>query len=219
MDEEGWRREIVTAARRMNALGINQGTSGNIGVRAGDAMLITPSAIAYEEIRPEQIARMPLEGRRGSWDGPCKPSSEWRMHRGILLSRPDAGAVVHCHATFATVLAIARREIPAVHYMVAVFGGANVRCAPYALFGSEELARNALDALEGRTACLLANHGMIALGETLAKAMWRAVELETLARQYYYSLLIGGGVALTEAEVGETLENISTYGVGDRGAA
>lgn len=212
------RREIVAAARQMNALGINQGTSGNLSVRIGEAMLITPSAVAYDAMQPEQIARMPLEDAGGCWSGPLRPSSEWRLHREILRARRARGAVVHCHATFATVLAIARREIPPVHYMIGVFGGANVRCAPYARFGSQALAENAVAALDGREACLLANHGMIAVGETLARAMWRAVELETLAKQYYYSLLIGGGVPLTEAEVAETLENIATYGVPDRSA-
>lgn len=202
----------------MNTLGINQGTSGNLSVRVGDAMLITPSAVAYDAMQPEQIARMPLEEADGSWQGPLRPSSEWRLHREILRARRETRAVVHCHATFATVLAIARREIPPVHYMVGVFGGANVRCAPYALFGSQALAENACAALKGREACLLANHGMVALGDTLDRAMWRAVELETLAKQYYYSLLIGGGVPLTETEIAETLANIATYGVQDRSA-
>lgn len=217
-DETELRREIVAAARRMNTLGINQGTSGNLSVRIGDAMLITPSAVAYDAMQPEQIARMSLEDADGSWQGPLRPSSEWRLHREILRARRETGAVVHCHATFATVLAIARREIPPVHYMIGVFGGANVRCAPYALFGSQALAENARAALDGREACLLANHGMVALGDTLDRAMWRAVELEALAKQYYYSLLIGGGVPLTETEIAETLANIATYGVRDRSA-
>lgn len=215
MGERKLREQIVTAARQMNALGINQGTSGNISVRFGSTMLITPSAIPYEEMRPEEIAAMPLEGKRGTWSGPRKPSSEWRFHRDILRGRAEAGAVVHAHATFCTVLAIARREIPAVHYMMAAFGGPSVRCAPYAPFGTEELARGALAALEGRNACLLANHGMIVVGASLARAMWLAVELETIARQYYYSLLLGGGVVLSDAEIEDTKTRLTGYGVED----
>jgi len=168
MTEQETRAEIVAQARRMNALGINQGTSGNISVRHGEGMLITPSAIPYEEMRPDQIVPMDLDG---AWTGTCKPSTEWRFHLDILRARPDAGAVVHTHAMFCTTLAIARRDIPACHYMIGLFGGDSVRCAPYATFGTAELAAHALRALEGRCACLLANHGMIVMGTTLARAM------------------------------------------------
>lgn len=216
MGERKLRKEIVAAARQMNALGINQGTSGNISARLGDTMLITPSAIPYEEMRPEEIAAIPLEGKRGTWSGPRKPSTEWRFHLDILRGRPDVGAVVHTHAKFCTVLAIARREIPAVHYMMAAFDGPSVRCAPYAPFGTEELACGALAALEGRNACLLANHGMIAIGASLARAMWLAVELETIARQYYHSLLMGGGIVLSDAEIEDTKARFAGYGVEDR---
>ena len=218
MDEASLRREIVEQARRMNALGINQGTSGNISARCGDRMLITPSATPYDEMRPEHIASMTLEGKRGTWTGPLKPSTEWRFHLDILRGRPDAGAVVHTHATYCTTLAIMRREIPACHYMIAAFGGNNVRCAPYALYGTEELAAHALTALEGRNACLLANHGMIVAGPDLAKAMWLAVELETIARQYYLSLQAGGPVLLSDSEIAETMRGFSTYGVQERRA-
>ena len=218
MDEAVLRREIVAAAQRMNALGINQGTSGNISARCGGRMLITPSATPYEDMRPEDIASMPLDGKRGAWDGPLKPSTEWRFHLDILRARDDAGAVVHTHATYCTTLAILRRPIPAVHYMMAAFGGTDVRCAGYATFGTAELAGLALQALEGRNACLLANHGMIVVGANLAKAMWLAVELETLARQYYLSLQIGEPVVLGEAEIADTAKSFSTYGLQEREA-
>ncbi|HEU0222875.1 MAG TPA: class II aldolase/adducin family protein [Paracoccaceae bacterium] len=211
--EKALRAEIVTRCREMNAAGINQGTSGNISARFGDRMLITPSAIPYDAMEPEMIAAIPLETRDGAWEGPLRPSTEWRFHLKLLRGRPDMAAVVHAHATYCTVLSIARRGIPACHYMIAAFGGHDVRCAGYARYGTEELSDLAIEAMEGRTACLLANHGMIALGETLAKAMWRAIELETIARQYVLSLQIGGPVLLSEAEIAETLKGFATYGL------
>src|SRR6478735_8133721 len=203
-EERALRANIVGKARWMNAIGLNQGTSGNISARYKDVLLITPSATPYDSMTPELIAAMPLEGEYGSWSGPLKPSTEWRFHFDITKSRPDVGAIVHTHSTYATVLAIARKEIPACHYMMAAFGGMNVRVAGYARFGTRELSEHALKALENRAACLLANHGMIATGASLDKAMWLAVELETIARQYYLSLAIGGPVLLSEAEIAET---------------
>ncbi len=219
MDEATLRREIVASARQMNALGINQGTSGNISARFGDQMLITPSATPYEAMRPEDIAAMPLAGERGAWTGPLKPSTEWRFHLDILRGRPEVGAIVHTHATYCTTLAILQMEIPAVHYMMAAFGGTTVRCAPFATFGTAELAAHALKALEGRNACLLANHGMIVVGATLAKAMWLAVELETLAKQYYLALQLGQPHVLSDAEIADTARGFSTYGLQERDAA
>src|SRR5690349_1936993 len=210
--ERAKRQAIIDACRQMNALGINQGTSGNISVRHGDTMLISPSATPYEAMQPEQVAAMRLDSD-GAWSGPSPPSTEWRFHRDIIGSRPDVGAIVHAHPTFCTTLAIARRDIPPCHYMIAAFGGADVRCAPYATFGTSELAAYALIALEGRNACLLANHGMIACGPTLEKALWLAVELETLARQYYHSLLIGGPVLLTGQEIAEAAARFANYGL------
>ena len=215
MDEASLRRDIVAQARAMNALGINQGTSGNISARCGDTMLITPSAVPYDDMQPHQIASMPLGGEHqdGAFTGPLKPSTEWRFHRDILRARPEAGAVVHTHATYCTTLAILRREIPAVHYMIAAFGGAPIRCAPYALYGTAELAAHALAALEGRNACLLANHGMIVLGPSLGKAMWLAVELETLAKQYCLALTLGDPAILSDAEIADTMRGFAGYGV------
>lgn len=219
MDETTLRAEIVQAARSMNALGINQGTSGNVSARLGGTMLITPSATAYDQMRPEDVAAMPLDGERGAWSGPLKPSTEWRFHLDILRGRPDAGAVVHTHATYCTTLAILRRPIPAVHYMMAAFGGTDVRCAPYATFGTAELAAHTLAALDGRNACLLANHGMVVVGASLAKAMWLAVELETIARQYYLSLQVGEPYVLSDAEIADTAKSFSTYGLQERDQA
>ena len=211
-DERKLRQAIVANARWMNASGLNQGTSGNISVRHGERLLITPSATPYDRMRPEMIASMPLDGG-GVWEGPLKPSSEWRFHLAIMNARPEVGAIVHTHSTFATALSMARKPIPPCHYMIALFGGSDIRCADYATFGTDALSRNALKALDGRNGCLLANHGMIALGTELERAMWFAVELETLARQYCQSLALGGPVLLSEAEIAESRRAFSGYGL------
>lgn len=213
-DEAQLRTDIVAQCRAMNASGLNQGTSGNISARRGDVMLITPSAIPYDAMTPDMIAAMPIEGEYGTWDGPKKPSSEWRFHLDIFRARPDVGAIVHTHSTFCTSLSIARMSIPAIHYMIAHFGGPDIRCANYALYGSAELSAHVLDAMEGRNGCLLANHGMIAAGKNLAQAMWLAVELETLARQYWHVLQIGGPVLLSDQEVREAAEKFGVSGYG-----
>lgn len=209
--EQKLRESVVQQCRWMNASGLNQGTSGNISVRHQDRMLISPSAVPYDSMTPDMVASMPLDGD-GEWSGPNKPSSEWRFHLDILRARPETGAVVHTHAAYSTALAVTGRGIPPCHYMVACFGGHDVRCAPYARFGAKELSENALAALEGRTACLLANHGMIALGAGLDGAMRRAVELEALAKQYHLALQAGGPVLLSEAQIEETLKAFTSYG-------
>jgi L-fuculose-phosphate aldolase len=214
-DERKLREAIVEKARWMNACGLNQGTSGNISARYGDRMLITPSAIPYDAMEPEMIASMPIEGEYGGWEGQLRPSTEWRFHLDITKARPDVGGIVHTHSTFATVLGIARKSIPACHYMIAAFGGNDIRCADYATYGTKALSENALKALEGRNGCLLANHGMIATGANLDKAMWLAVELETIAKQYYYSLAIGGPVVLPDSAIDETRKSFGSYGLQD----
>jgi L-fuculose-phosphate aldolase len=214
-DERALRTAIVAKARWMNAAGLNQGTSGNISARYKDVLLITPSATPYEAMTPDTIAAMPLDGEYGSWSGPLKPSTEWRFHYDITKSRPDVGAIVHTHSTYATVLAIAHKQIPACHYMIAAFGGTTIRCADYARCGTKELSDFALKALEGRNGCLLANHGMITLGANLEKAMWLAVELETIARQYYLALALGNPDILTDEQIAETARGFATYGLQD----
>lgn len=211
-DERQLRQAVIDQCRAMNTSGLNQGTSGNISVRDGGAMLITPSAIPYDDMTPEMIAAMPLDDPDGTWEGPKKPSTEWRFHRDIFRVRPEIGAVVHAHPPHCTALAMCRRHIPAAHYMIAAFGGTDVRCAAYATYGTAALSEAALDALHGRTACLLANHGMIALGETLERAMWRAVELEAIARQYWLTLPIGGPVLLTDGEIADAARGFGSYG-------
>lgn len=204
------RRGIVEACRRMNALGINQGRSGNISVRVKGGLLLTPSGMAYDAMRAADIVFMKADGSVPR--GQREPSSEWRFHRDILAKRPEVGAIVHTHAMFATTLSCLRMEIPAFHYMVAMAGGDSIRCAPYATFGSQALANHALRALDGRKACLLANHGMIVVGETLTRALALAVEVETLAAQYWRALQVGKPALLSKKEMRTVLAKFSTYG-------
>ncbi len=204
MTELDIRRDIIATCLRMNTNGLNQGVSGNISVRFEDRMLITPTSIPYDRMLPEEIVSMSLGEDYGAWEGPKPPSTEWRFHLDIMRARPEVGAMVHAHPPYCTSLAMTRRSIPACHYMIAVFGGDDVRCADYATYGTEQLSLNALKAMEGRSAVLLANHGAIVIGRDLANAMWRAVELETIARQYCNALLIGGPVLLTPEEMQET---------------
>ncbi len=200
----------------MNENGLNHGVSGNISARANDAMLITPSGTDYDTMTPEMIAKVDLSDPAGAWVGPLKPSSEWRFHHAVYRQREEAQAVVHAHPIYCTALAMARKPIPQAHYMVAIFGGFDVRCAEYATFGTKALSDAVMTALDGRMACLMANHGMLALGETLDKAMWRAVELEVLAQQYCVSLQIGGPVMLSDDEMAEAMAQIKGYGKAGR---
>lgn len=197
----------------MNSSGLNQGTSGNISVAHNGKMLITPSGIAYEEMEPDQISCMSLVHDIDSFEGPCKPSSEWHFHRAILKSNPAHGAVIHTHSNYATVLSIGRKPIPACHYMIAAFGGNSVRCAEYATFGTAELSDNILVAMKDRSACLMANHGMVVAGANLDKAMWAAVELEALSKQYYQARAMGGMVLLPNSEIDIVLEKFKSYGL------
>lgn len=209
MSEHAKRQAIVDQGRALTAQGLSHNTTGNISVRHGAGLLITPTGMAYEALAPDQIVFM---GRDGRPTGELVPTSEWRFHRDILAERDDINAVVHTHAPYATVVAIQRREIPPLHYMIAAAGGSTIRCADYATFGTAELSDAALSALDGRLACLLANHGLIACGATLDKAVALTVEVEQLARQYVRSLQIGGPVLLDEAEIERVLEKFRTYG-------
>jgi L-fuculose-phosphate aldolase len=217
MTELRIRKDIIAACKKLEAEGLNRGASGNISVRDGETMLITPSAVAYDVIQPGMIARMALAGEDGAWEGSHKPSSEWRFHRDILRARPDINAVVHTHAPWCTVLAVARKPIPAIHYMIAAFGGPEIRVADYARFGSAELSAHVVRAMEGRMGCLMANHGMVVGGADLTRAMWLAGEMEALAHQHHHALMIGGGHVLSDAEIAETAKGFATYGVRSAG--
>ena len=212
-DETATRRSLVKAARSLSALGLTHGTSGNLSVRWGEGLLITPSGLPYDRMEPGSIVSLAMDGTS---DHALAPSSEWRFHRDILRARPEVNAVVHAHPIHATAFAMCRREIPAVHYMIAAAGGPTVRCSGYATFGTPELSALALDALAGRTCCLLANHGIIATGPDLGRAMWLAVELETLCHQYAVALQVGAPVVLPDDEIARNVEKFRSYGPGAR---
>ncbi len=206
----GVRSEIIGFALRMSSSGLSLGKSGNISVRVENGMLITPTGISYGELKPADIVEVRLDGRVAT--GQLVASSEWRVHLGIYKARADAGSVVHTHSLNATALSCLRRSIPAFHYMIAEFGGDRIACAPYATYGSEELARLAVKALGARDACLLANHGSIAIGETLREAYERAGALEALSGQYARALQIGRPRVLSSREMLRVLEKFKTYG-------
>ena len=213
------RKDLIAACLEMNALGLNQGTSGNISAQYGDQMLISPSATPYKKMTPEMVASLDLSGDMPDrWEGPLKPSTEWRFHWLAMKQREDVTAVVHAHPPYATALAILRKPIPSCHYMIAAFGGMDVRVADYSTFGTPELANHVVSALEGRTACLMANHGIVATGTGLEQAMWRAGELEAIARQYHLSLQIGTPHLLSEEEIEDTKRMFKGYGVQDEKA-
>ncbi len=203
------RKQVINICRQMNKLGINQGTSGNVSVRVEGGFLITGSGIPYEEMKAHHIVEMDLDG---GYFGDLLPSVEWRMHRDILLKRPEANAVVHVHSTHAAAMACLRREIPAFHYMIGVAGGNSIRVADYAEYGTEELSHVMLKAMQDRRACLLANHGQICFGASLDKALWLAVEVEALCHQYWAASLIGKPVLMTDAEMASVLRRFPTYG-------
>jgi L-fuculose-phosphate aldolase len=203
------RRALLAAARRLAGLGMLPGTSGNLSLRVPGGFLITPSGAPYDTLEPADLIELDAEGKSF---GHGRPSTEWRLHRDLLLARPEIGAVVHCHPPFGTALACVRRDIPAFHYMVAVAGGNGIRCARYATFGTAELATAALEAMAGRRACLLANHGTVAVGATLDEAVRIAIEVEVLAEQYTRTLQLGGPVLLDDAEMARVHERFRGYG-------
>jgi L-fuculose-phosphate aldolase len=207
------RRQIIRTCIRMNELGLNQGTAGNASARIPDGLLITPSGLPYDALKPEDLVIIDSRGRAR---GGRAPSSEWRFHHDIMANRPEAGAILHAHAPFCTALACLGRDIPAFHYMVAVAGGDTIRCAGYATFGTQALSDHALAALEGRRACLLANHGMISIGVDLDSALALAVEVEALAGQYCRALQIGEPIILPPGEMRRVLKKFSGYGQPDK---
>lgn len=203
------RQKMLSVAQAMIAQGLNKGTAGNLGCRYGDHFLVTPSGLPVDQMRAIDIVALRFDG---TTIGSGKPSSEWRFHRDILKSRTEINAVVHCHSPFASTLSCLRLDIPPIHYMIALAGGISIRCARYALFGTEALSENALAALAGRKACLLANHGMIALGVDLDEALAIANEVEFICEQYWRALQIGSPVLLSDEEMQAVLASFKSYG-------
>jgi len=203
--------EVIVTCCALAQRGLTYGTSGNVSVRRdAETFFISPTGVPYE-----QLDDIPIMDFQGNWYGTRRPSSEWRFHRDILKGRPDLNAIVHTHSKFAVALACTGQSIPAFHYMVGVAGGSDIRCAPYATFGSQALSDLALTALKGRKACLLANHGVIAGGTDLASALRLAGEVENLAAQYCAALAAGTPQLLGEVEMARVLELFRTYGKQD----
>jgi L-fuculose-phosphate aldolase len=202
------RTHLLHISQRMSALALNRGTSGNASVRCGEHLLITPSALPVSEMTPASMVRLDLTGTvlQGG-----KPSSEWRFHCDILKTRPGINAVLHTHSIFATTLACLRREVPAIHYMIAMAGGDSIRCAPYSLFGEAQLSEAALEALHNRKACLLANHGMIALGTDLDDALAVAIEVEAVCEIYWRALCAGEPHILSAQQMHDVQQKFTTY--------
>lgn len=202
-------QQVIDTSLAMQDAGINQGNAGNVSARFEAGFLITPSGLAYDKLIPNDIVFVDSSGQA---EGDLRPSSEWRMHLDIYAQKPQAGAIVHAHSTFATTLSCLRISIPAFHYMVAVAGGVDIRCSDYALFGTQALSDVMLVALKNRRACLLGTHGMIAFHDDLQKALWLAVEVETLARQYWHACQMGEPIILSDDEIAEVIEKFKTYG-------
>ena len=208
-------QDLIETAIAMNASGLNHGSAGNLSVRAGDGVLLTPSGVDYTTMTEKEVVRMTMDGNWSCDNRNMKPTSEWRFHLDIMAAREDVGAVVHVHSPFATALACLRRGIPAFNYMVAVAGGNRIDCADYATFGSAELSENVMQALDGRLACLMANHGLITCGRDLPHALAVAVEVEQLAAQYMRVLQVGEPIILDDEEMDRVLEKFAAgYGYG-----
>ena len=208
MTEQQSREQLLATSCRLVELGLNRGTAGNASVRNGEGMLITPSALPVAEMTTDSMVRMDLEGKvlQGG-----KPSSEWRFHRDIFVARPEIGAVLHMHSTFATTIAWLGTDLPAEHYHIAIAGGDSLRCTPYTIFGEQNLSDFALEALHDRKACLLGNHGMIALGKDLAEALSVAQEVEYLCEIYWRTLQAGTPQILTAQQMHAVKEKFVEY--------
>jgi L-fuculose-phosphate aldolase len=203
------RREVIDICLRMNAEGINRGTSGNVSVRNEEGFLITASGIPYKKMKPEHVVQMDLSGH---YIGAYLPSTEWRMHLDIFKARPEAQAIVHVHSSYATALACLRKDVPAFHYMIGVTGGSSLRVSDYAEFGTQELSDTMLKAMAERNSCLLANHGQICFGPNLEKALWLASEIEGLCEQYWAATLAGKPVILDDQLMASVLKRFKSYG-------
>ncbi len=204
------REDLVGTAKRMSALGLTPGMSGNVSVRSASGFYVTPSGMPYDTIVADDAVAVGLDG--AVRPGQKTPSTEWQLHRDILGARQDVQAIVHTHSLFCTTLSTLRRPIPAIHYMVVLAGSDEIPCAEYATFGSAKLALNAVSALRGGSACLLANHGMVALGSNLAGALRLAAEVETLASQYWHAAQIGQPHILPREELLAVRDRFAAYG-------
>ena len=204
------RGELVSTARRMSQLGLTPGTSGNVSVRTTKGFFVTPSGMPYDELGPDDVVAVDADGTIRP--GQRAPSTEWRLHRDILAARPEAQAIVHTHSLFCTTLSCLRRALPAIHYTVVLANSDEIPCADYATFGSPELAASVVRALGTGHACLMANHGMVALGDSLAGALRLAAEIETLAAQYWHAAQLGEPHVLPADELDRVRRQFAGYG-------
>tara|TARA_R110000868_G_scaffold260119_1_gene518367 strand:- start:6046 stop:6702 length:657 start_codon:yes stop_codon:yes gene_type:complete len=209
-DEDWLRQSVIDTALAMSRSGLSPQQSGNVSARFGEGFLITPTGMDYDDLLPEDIVAVALDGSMAA--GQRIPSSEWHMHAGIYAVRAEAQAIVHAHSDYAVTLAVMGLSIPPFHYMVALLGGRDIRCAPYATFGSAELGRHAVVAIEGRKACLLAHHGQIAFGRDLDEALKLAHEVEILSGQYWRALQIGEPPLLADDEMDRVVVKFHGYG-------
>lgn len=208
-DTAALREAAVAAVRKLDALGMNRGSTGNLSLRVGEGMLITPTGMGADDLRPQDLVWLGWDGTlRGDW----QPSSEWHFHQAVYRVRPDLHALLHTHSTHAAALACLRRELPAFHYMVAIAGGDSVPCVPYELFGTEALSQAVAGAFVDRDASLMANHGLVAGGPTLAKAMKVLQEIESLCEVYLKALAVGEPAVLSHAQMAEVIEKFRSYG-------
>lgn len=211
MQQQQLRQQLIDMARQFNRSGLSTGKSGNLSVRCGQGLLITPTGMDYQQLKVDDIVLLTLDGALAG-SQPRQPSSEWHFHCGIYQARPEVNAVLHAHPTYCTALACSGREIPAFHYMVAVAGGDNIPLAPYRLFGTPELSEQVVAHLQHRDACLLANHGMIALGNTVSAAFNLALEVEGLAQQYCEALKLGRVAILSTEQMQQVMQQFDGYG-------
>ncbi|MSQ80820.1 MAG: class II aldolase [Candidatus Methylopumilus sp.] len=206
-------QQLLQLTLHLQSSGLNEGSSGNCSLRHDNGFFITPSGLNPKKMTEEDMVWMNFEGHIKSNQKPARePSSEWRFHHDILKLRSDANVVIHTHSTFATTLSLFRQDIPAFHYMIAVAGGNSIRCSQYKLFGTQELSNATLKALEGRKACLLANHGMIAIGHDIEDALNITHEVERLCEQYTYAMQIGLPIILSDEEMNDVIDKFQSYG-------
>jgi len=209
IDENGLRDAAVAAVRKLDALGMNRGSTGNVSLRLREGMLITPTGMGADDLRAQDMVWL---GWNGALEGAWQPSSEWHFHHAIYLARPDLQAIVHTHSVHAAALACLRRGLPAFHYMVAVAGGHDVPCVPYHLFGTEALSQAVAAAMQHRDACLMANHGLVAAGSSIARAMKVAQEIESLCEVYLKALAVGDPAVLTREQMDDVIDKFKHYG-------
>lgn len=202
---------LASSALKLQQMGLNHGATGNCSCRDGDTFLITPSGVDTENLSADKMVRMDFSGNIVESKFNLKPSSEWRFHQDIMSNRKEAGAVVHTHSIYASSASLFNKEIPPFHYMIAVAGGDSVRCAPYAMFGTQKLSDNIIDALHDRKACLIANHGLVAIGENLREALQIAEEIEHLCHLYIEAKKIAEPNLLNKKQMSEVLERFQTY--------